>query len=573
MACETALLVNAVRYHYDAMLALPSEEGALKSGPTMPMSYWRKTWQDAGEQLREGCRQLPDFLLPCAFFAVGMFPVAFIHGAVWYAALASVVGGGASARLFQLSGNKLFKALSAACFAATLLGLLCGKYVYYAHIYEAELYATSRVYTNVLPTDAALAMQDASMLVFSSDAWVDLPRSIGLDHDGRYCVAPILTAAAAEDATPEGTLQVNFWAVGKDCCSQRGGWLCGSTARDAPQGGVVVLDGSPLRPGAKPWYLQAARMVSEEAGLVLPQAYEPSFVLWGTTLDSRIENEWRAATRMYLALCSVLVCAAFAVACALPWCGVAVARKQDRSPLPHPDVAAKMEFGFLSSMRSSWQLDHDLLEGRAYWSGEVFHDYAFYLSNSHILLGIIACHPMHPFTKLERLMVCCLVSMLVVFPAAALDVVVGHCPPLQLMVVAGCVLLPRWLVHPVLDVVTQGSTPSSRRATRRMWALEAGIFACMVTLVAVLSWACAQICQAGTDKPIGQVLLESCPYLFLACVLDVAVDLVRPQVVEVRALGVPRQICCWGFFDRWLTERATSSSHPDYDKRFVVFGP
>lgn len=46
-----------------------------------------------------------------------------------------------------------------------------------------------------------------------------------------------------------------------------------------------------------------------------------------------------------------------------------------------------------------------LLGEEVYWSGVVWFDYLFHICNEHPILGILAAHPLHPFSKSERLVV------------------------------------------------------------------------------------------------------------------------------------------------------------------------
>jgi hypothetical protein len=48
----------------------------------------------------------------------------------------------------------------------------------------------------------------------------------------------------------------------------------------------------------------------------------------------------------------------------------------------------------------------DLARNRAYWSpGDVFADLVFWMRNNHSLLGLLVRHPLHPFSRAERLWV------------------------------------------------------------------------------------------------------------------------------------------------------------------------
>lgn len=44
-----------------------------------------------------------------------------------------------------------------------------------------------------------------------------------------------------------------------------------------------------------------------------------------------------------------------------------------------------------------------LADNEYYWCGDAWRDYAFHVANQHSLLGIFLCHPLNPFSKIERL--------------------------------------------------------------------------------------------------------------------------------------------------------------------------
>merc|ERR1719247_1828866 len=95
------------------------------------------------------------------------------------------------------------------CFCGTLAGF----YNYNALMSEFWAYEETRVYTNVLPSKPAKAFTDAGVIMFSSNAKVDLTKAVGYRSGTMYCVAPILGTQPAK--------AVEYWAVGTDCCAQQ----------------------------------------------------------------------------------------------------------------------------------------------------------------------------------------------------------------------------------------------------------------------------------------------------------------------------------------------------------------
>eukprot|EP00927_Polykrikos_kofoidii_P071351 TRINITY_DN6761_c1_g2_i1.p1 TRINITY_DN6761_c1_g2~~TRINITY_DN6761_c1_g2_i1.p1 ORF type:complete len:282 (-),score=34.68 TRINITY_DN6761_c1_g2_i1:33-878(-) len=68
----------------------------------------------------------------------------------------------------------------------------------------------------------------------------------------------------------------------------------------------------------------------------------------------------------------------------------------------------------------SKELCADLRNARCYWTGSPSHDYMLHVANWHPLVSVFACHPAHPYSKIERLVVLMLTCALSLLPAAAL---------------------------------------------------------------------------------------------------------------------------------------------------------
>merc|ERR1719188_947092 len=88
----------------------------------------------------------------------------------------------------------------------------------------------------VSPLAPSASYADASVIEFESGAFVDAQHSLGYMRLGEvYCVAPIVGPATSwESATPQ------YWAVGRNCCGQRGSFDCGDLSETSARSGVVI---------------------------------------------------------------------------------------------------------------------------------------------------------------------------------------------------------------------------------------------------------------------------------------------------------------------------------------------
>merc|ERR1719330_921612 len=109
--------------------------------------------------------------------------------------------------------------------------------------YEAEHLAT---YSNVDPSSQKLwsgeasptrgrRFQDAGKIYFRHEAVVDVNRSASFKLSDYYCVAPIVNPKC------QGSCGMDFWAVGLNCCSERGGFRCGEYWNPKAKSGLRMM--------------------------------------------------------------------------------------------------------------------------------------------------------------------------------------------------------------------------------------------------------------------------------------------------------------------------------------------
>lgn len=173
----------------------------------------------------------------------------------------------------SVRGGKWYMYFGFLCGSAAITAALCGIYCYRSLTYFHYAMGDKRTYTNVLPTEPANSVRDASKIYFAIDAAVDVTRSVGFKAQGHvFCVAPIL------DQNVVG--KVNFWAAGLDCCKGRQGFECDGAWDRNTHGGAVVLD--ELRPRMALAELDMFRHAARQASAVYEVVSDknPIFVRW-----------------------------------------------------------------------------------------------------------------------------------------------------------------------------------------------------------------------------------------------------------------------------------------------------
>lgn len=191
--------------------------------------------------------------------------------------------------------------LSLLCAIALVLGCMSGVANYSWHMEPYWFYEESRAYFNVLPSEPAAAHADAGRIQFAGVAHVDTTMSVGYRSEHLYCVAPVMD--------PYSGSRVEFWAVGVDCCQQRGKFGCDDALAENPlaqKGGLVVLDGGFLLQKNVAYYKKA--VATAEASYDLISAPEPIFLRWVHDPVAMQDSLWYTGSAAVGALvCSYIV--------------------------------------------------------------------------------------------------------------------------------------------------------------------------------------------------------------------------------------------------------------------------
>lgn len=122
---------------------------------------------------------------------------------------------------------------------ATCAGTLVGSYCYYQHMIFYYTYQDMRAYTNVAASQPGSSFKDASMIMFTQDSMVDISRALGYmapENTDTYCVAPVVASGMTSDQ------EIQFWAIGKNCCHPRGSFNCDSSHDAAARSAIMLLE-------------------------------------------------------------------------------------------------------------------------------------------------------------------------------------------------------------------------------------------------------------------------------------------------------------------------------------------
>lgn len=165
------------------------------------------------------------------------------------------------------------------CLVALLLATFLGLFTYDQFLGNYWHSRDSHVYANVLPSEDAAGYADAGKLVFADEARVDVSRALGYKDVDVFCVAPIVDDAVMTE--------VQFWAVGVDCCERRGTFKCDDTWDPDARSGVVVSS-------ERQWHAQYAMAVQQAAyAFEIASAPGPIFVRWVVDPDKLTVNYFR----------------------------------------------------------------------------------------------------------------------------------------------------------------------------------------------------------------------------------------------------------------------------------------
>lgn len=226
----------------------------------------------------------------------------------------------------------------------------------------------------------------------------------------------------------------------------------------------------------------------------------------------------------------------------------------------HTHEANLMRYGsFRGIFGAPASKDHHFLlyvfGGHCYWSGEALNDYAFFLANNHTFLALFFCHPQHPYSRTERLVVFLMVVCLTLFPVAAADTLLNP-GPLLLLGVALCITLPRNIFKVYMrevmmadeaEAMLKGDDGVRKLLTERALDTEKFVTKCAACITTVISLGCV-VLMWSVGQDIGQALVDCIHCLWFAFLIELLVELVWQWDGSCK-------VAYLGFFHRWFVER------------------
>lgn len=261
------------------------------------------------------CVAVP-WLLFCLVFALFSFRTHYTDPVTCWclAALLLFVFVGASACLLKRSQTHLsddeeyepmwYGFLGITCLIAIIAGIILGFHNFELRMEKVYDYENLATYRDVDPANyVGQQLVDAGRLVFNNKTYLDVGRSMGFKDSDIYCVAPIASTSTAAKADQTIAPKVDFWAVGKNCCSGTSADFHCEGYKSGVRGGLRLMDDA-----SRPYYRLAVQQAEATYGI---HTNKPLFFVWGTDPIKYTDDLKRMGTSMY----TTGIVAAFCVQC------------------------------------------------------------------------------------------------------------------------------------------------------------------------------------------------------------------------------------------------------------------
>lgn len=155
-------------------------------------------------------------------------------------------------------------------FGAAVLAAVFGNMVFWSCSETYYDYLTLNTYSGVNPQrDVAAQVMDAGRVYFAAFTHLDQGRAMGFKNKDTYCVVPI-TSGQTQGANLQ---RYDFWAVGKNCCSDPGKFQCGADWDNRKARSALRL----MDEDQRPFFRLAVQQAEAAYGIKAPH---PIFFHW-----------------------------------------------------------------------------------------------------------------------------------------------------------------------------------------------------------------------------------------------------------------------------------------------------
>lgn len=207
------------------------------------------------------------------------------------------------------------------------------------------------------------------------------------------------------------------------------------------------------------------------------------------------------------------------------------------------------------------------LQSDLYFSGEPIYDYAFWVANHHLFLGIILHHPLSPLDTGHRFIIMVLTCFLIVFPVALVTVLWDKWIPsfvimrgmIRMIFMAVVVIVPRNVLKSRMRKIAieheevyidmrfhSGSEPDVHKIKKDLIRQEALLYGGICVITAVFCWL---TWWRLIDKHPLDLVLDNTDGLGFCFVLEMLFALVLPRKGKFDERRV------FGWWGRWRSER------------------
>jgi len=155
------------------------------------------------------------------------------------------------------------------CFVTIFIGLILGFELYFKSLVYYKKYQEMRMYSNIAASQPVQEFDDGGMFLFTQDSRLDIMRSVGYKSrwtGSTYCVAPVV------DSTMSAANDINFWAVGDECCMARSEYMCGDAQVPGTLSALVVLEPEDVVRPFMRWAVQGNKYIRYERAIKLQEA-------------------------------------------------------------------------------------------------------------------------------------------------------------------------------------------------------------------------------------------------------------------------------------------------------------